>query len=126
MRKTAFSRPERPWSWESSTRATAPPLQPIPDQIDLRVGLFRDRELVMWYDREVHDVFANGKRAQGTHWVRQEEVPLEEGHTYCEAVVYTDPSDRQRVYFSIPRYYSGNTFTTNGTWGSSDPDDWNF
>ena len=103
------------------------PLQPIPDQIDLRVGLFRDRELVVWYDREVHDVFANGKRAQGTHWVRQEEVPLEEGHTYCEAVVYTDPSDRQLVYFSIPRYYSDNMFTTNGAlWGSSDPDDWNF
>ena len=50
--------------------------QPIPQEVDLRVGLFRDRELVMWYDREIYEYSLNGDPARGTRWVRPEEVAL--------------------------------------------------
>ena len=102
--------------------------QPIPQEVDLRVGLFRDRELVMWYDREIYEYSLNGDPARGTRWVRPEEVALEVGHTYYEAAVYTDEYGRQQVYTDSGWLYSGGgMLTTNGAMEASrDPADWSF
>ena len=56
----------------------------------IRVGLFRDRELVMWYEKS--------ENADSiTSWDRPE-MTLERGHIYCEAVVVTDEYGRERVF----------------------------
>lgn len=64
----------------------------------LQVGLFRDRELVVWYEEQERDTNYNGAPAKEYTWVRTRDVTLEPGHAYCEAAVYTDELGRQRVY----------------------------
>ncbi|WP_251317096.1 helix-turn-helix domain-containing protein [Flintibacter muris] len=64
----------------------------------LQVGLFRDRELVVWYEEQERNINYNGAPAKEYTWVRTQDVTLEPGCTYCEAAVYTDEFGRQRVY----------------------------
>lgn len=64
----------------------------------LRVGLFRDRKLLFWYEEQERDVYVNNVPAKEHGWLRTQEVTLESGHTYTEAAVYTDRLGRQRVY----------------------------
>lgn len=73
-----------------------------PEQPDtLRVGLFRDRKLLFWYEAQEQDTNYNGAPAKRYGWVRTQDVTLEPGHTYTEAAVYTDPLGRQRVYSDV-------------------------
>ena len=69
----------------------------------LRVGLFRDRELLLWYEEQERDVYVDNathhnERAKQYGWIRTQDVTLEPGHTYTEAAVYTDALGRQRIY----------------------------
>lgn len=67
----------------------------------LRVGLFRDRKLLFWYEEREYDIHNGGVTdKKGYDWVRTRDVTLEPGHTYTEAAVYTDALGRQRVYSS--------------------------
>lgn len=80
-------------------------LDQIPDPpTSLRVGLFRDRKLLLWYEGSAETFTAvTGTRSE-EHveyiWRRPRDVTLEPGHEYCEAAVYTDEYGRQRVYSS--------------------------
>lgn len=64
----------------------------------LRVGLFRDRKLLFWYEEQERDVYVNNVPAKEYGWLRTQDVTLEPDHAYIEAAVYTDPLGRQRVY----------------------------
>lgn len=68
----------------------------------LRVGLFRDRKLLFWYEEREYDIHNGGVTdKKGYDWVRTQDVTLEPGHSYTEAMVYTDPFGRQRVYSNV-------------------------
>lgn len=72
----------------------------------IRVGLFRDRKLVLWYEPGVRYLDAVDREVPG--WNLTEPVELEPDYEYCVAAVYTDEYGRQRVYpGSITRYKSG-------------------
>lgn len=90
----------------------------------LRVGLFRDRELVIWYEESAASTFSNGT----TSWDRPE-LTLERGHVYCEAVVVTDESGQERVFFAAPIEYSDQwqlVRNVDGAAYNSDPDNWTY
>lgn len=72
----------------------------------LRVGLFRDRKLLFWYEEQERNVYIDNVNQHNVltkehGWVRTREVTLEPGHTYTEAAVYTDLLGRQRVYSDV-------------------------
>lgn len=90
----------------------------------LRVGLFRDRELVMWYEESTDAAFSNGVTA----WDRPE-LALERGHVYCEAVVVTDTTGQERVCFAAPIEYSNQwqlVRNVDGAVYNSDPNNWTY
>ena len=98
---------------------------------DFKIGLFKDRELVMWYTETTHTIHSadDGTARQEPAWVREEEVTLERGHIYCEAVVVTDQFGRTRVYMDTPIEFR----ESEGEWGNVNsygdypsPDDWIF
>lgn len=103
----------------------------VPVSVDqLRVGLFRDRELVAWYTPREREVLVNGTPMIRWTWDLPEEVDLEPGYLYSEAAVYTDGYGRQRVYEDAPPVQYD---TRTGEWDyvdnyqlSSDPADWKF
>lgn len=64
----------------------------------LQVGLFRDRKLLLWYEGGMETENWNGTPAERYIWRRPQDVTLEPGHEYCEAIVYTDEYGRQRIY----------------------------
>ena len=97
--------------------------------MDLRVGLFRDKKLLMWYGEETVERIINGVPTQVRTWFRPQEIALEPGHEYVEAILYTDEYGRQRVYPDTPLTYDEQS----GQWGSAssgviqqDPSDWEF
>lgn len=65
------------------------------EKMDIRVGLFRDGELVLWYDKE----FAmNATRSQMIpYWNLPERVLLGPGHEFTQVAIYTDEHGRQLV-----------------------------
>lgn len=65
----------------------------LPIQINLRVGLFRDQELVQWFTEEER----GGHGAWRAFRSEQETFLLETGHAYCIAAVVTDEFDREWV-----------------------------
>ena len=95
---------------------------------ELKIGLFKDRELVMWYTETTHRVIGNdGVESQEPAWVREEAVTLERGYIYCEAAVVTDQFGRTRVYPDSPigfREDEGEWGPVDGGGYSSDPADW--
>ena len=105
------------WSWESE-----PPAQ-------VRIGLFQDRKLVMWYEKREVEININGVPTAETAWFRPREVELEPGSVYSEALLYTDAYGRQRVCYSEAIGYN----TAEQRWEtprryehSCDPADWTF
>lgn len=99
------------------------------DGMDLRVGLFRDRELVQWYEKRTVERNVNGELTQMTLWARTQAVTLEPGHEYTEAILYTDEYGRQRIYPDAPLVYD----EADGSWGGpgeyttdNDPAHWKF
>ena len=97
--------------------------------VSIRVGLFRDQELVLWYTETVRDVIVNGEPTTERVWVREDVFRLERGHIYCEAAVVTDQFGRERVYFDSPIEFR----EAEGEWGlvqteiySSDPGEWTY
>lgn len=94
----------------------------------IRVGLFRDRKLVLWYEPGVRYLDAVDREVPG--WNLTEPVELEPDYEYCVAAVYTDEYGRQRVYpGSITRYKSGPDSASAAAytpgWGE-DPAGWEF
>ncbi len=90
----------------------------------VRMGLFRDRELVMWYEPSTREIILNGKPAEEEVFLRPE-VTLDRGHVYCEAIVLTDEYGRERVYQDVWIEYRNGEWTNadGGEW-KSDPADW--
>jgi len=82
--------------------------QPGPSD-DLRVGLFRGRKLVQWFEPDIRSPGVYGVAADPPEpypcWTNPQEIPLEDG-SYCLAAVYTDESGRQRVYYADSFQYS--------------------
>ena len=97
--------------------------------MDLQVGLFRDNQLLFWYEEETVERNVDGVLTPVRLWYRPREVTLELGHEYTEAILYTDGYGRQRIYPDAPLAYD----ETDGTWGGpgeyttdNDPAHWNF
>ena len=97
--------------------------------MDLKVGLFRDRKLIQWYEKRTEERNVNGELTQVTLWARTQAVTLEPGHEYTEAILYTDQYGRQRIYPDTPLVYH----EEDGTWGGpgrytvdQDPSRWDF
>lgn len=72
---------------------------------EVRVGLFRDKKLVCWYEQTERLILVDGQEQMVTSYVRSQSVTLEPGHAYCLAVVVTDQYGRQRVYGDTPLVY---------------------
>lgn len=94
----------------------------------IRVGLFRDQKLVLWYEPGVRYLDAIDREVPG--WNLPELVKLEPDHEYCVAALYTDEYGRQRVYpGSFTRYDPGPDFASveayTPGWGE-DPAGWEF
>ena len=101
----------------------------LPDDIDLRVGLFRDQELVAWFQRQEEEYTLNGEPAKRTVWRPEGDITLEPGHVYCEAAVYTDIYGRQAVYADGPVEYNEweERWESVSPWNSfSTPEGWTF
>ena len=101
--------------------------QAIP--VSIRVGLFKDRELMLWYRETQRTVILNGEETLETVWERMEEIPLERGHIYCKAVIITDQFGRERVYAEDAIEFRDEE----GAWGmvrdnvyTHDPADWTY
>lgn len=99
------------------------------DSMDLQVGLFRDRELIQWYEKRTVERNVNGELTQVTLWARTQAVTLEPGHEYTEAILYTDQYGRQYIYPDAPLVYH----EADGSWGGpgqyttdNDPAHWKF
>ncbi len=70
---------------------------------DIRCGLFRDNELVMWYESGTVPVNSeDGGTPSQEPCFRRPQMTLERGHIYCEALVVTDEYGRERVYPDFP------------------------
>lgn len=107
-----------PWGWSPE-----PPAK-------VQVGLFRDKKLVMWYEERTEEININGTSTDVPAWFRLQEVELEPGHEYCEALLYTDAYARQRVYVGEAIAYDAGEQRWNSSHGgydySQDPADWKF
>ena len=93
----------------------------------LQVGLFRDRKLLLWYEGGMETENWNGTPTERYIWRRPQDVTLEPGHEYCEAIVYTDEFGRQRIYSDEGITYD----EADGHWTPSAPyrdglDNWEF
>ena len=100
-----------------------------PDRSQIQVGLFRDNELVLWYEERPYTYILDGKSVTTPAWYRPRDVVLEPGHEYAEALVYTDQYGRQMVYPDGPIVYDEES----GEWDSpgsyaliNDPAAWTF
>ena len=80
------------WNWEPE-----PPAQ-------VRVGLFQDQKLVLWYEQQDQEIMVYGPNSMGGKketqpgWYRPRDVELDPDSIYSEVLVYTDEYGRQRVY----------------------------
>ena len=100
-----------------------------PDRSQFQVGLFRDNELVLWYEERPYTYLLNGVSTTEPAWYRPRDVALEPGHEYAEALVYTDQYGRQMVYPDGPIVYDEGS----GEWDypgsytlNNDPAAWTF
>lgn len=96
----------------------------------LRVGLFRDQKLVMWYEGRTEPIQVDGADTEQYVWYRPSQVTLEPG-VYCEAAVYTDEYGRQMVYPGETEIYpveGGFSASASAAVyaGQSDPAGWEF
>lgn len=94
----------------------------------IRVGLFRDQKLLLWYEPGVRYLDAIDREVPG--WNLPELVKLEPDHEYCVAALYTDEYGRQRIYQGYSTTYnsvptSASAAAVTPGWGE-DPDEWEF
>lgn len=77
------------------------------EQIEgLRLGLFRDRKLVAWYEQLDGKPENYGGNWENTLFFRlSEEQTMEPGHGYCQAAVVVDRYGRERIYSGFPVEY---------------------
>ena len=68
----------------------------------VRVGLFRDRKLVVWYGEEQRKINVDGELRLMDFYVRPAGITMEKGSVYCEAAVVTDEYGRVRIYQDTP------------------------
>lgn len=100
-----------------------------PDQataVEIRVGLFRDQELLHWYREDTRTVTMNGVEIQQPCWTLDQTVTLEPGHIYAVAAVVTDSYGRTWIMIGssleydinvaiwTPAYYYRDTVTPDG------------
>ena len=98
----------------------------------LRVGLFRDQKLVEWLTEDMPPSGAPDPMSR-VFRLGRDEVPLENGHTYCVAAVVVDQYGREWV---VPNQTGSNAVSEDGEmihdWEiilegfSSDPADWEY
>ncbi len=67
------------------------------DGAQVRMGLFKDKVLVTWYETATDTILLDGTPTERTYFQRPETM-LEHGPLYQEAVVLTDQYGRERVY----------------------------
>ena len=98
---------------------------------ELRLGLFADRELVMWYDQldEKPDFFRGDWPENARYFIRPAAVKLDPEKIYCEAALVTDEYGRRWMVWDSPvRYDEGEKFCDSvdaDTAGlTTDPADW--
>lgn len=98
---------------------------------DLRVGLFADRELVMWYDEldEKPASFVGSWPEDARYFIRPAAVKLDPEKIYCEAALVTDEYGRRWMVWDSPvRYDEGEKFCSSVDVGPAeltmDPADW--
>lgn len=94
----------------------------------IRVGLFRDQKLLLWYEPGVRYLDAIDREVPG--WNLPELVKLEPDHEYCVAALYTDEYGRQRIYQGYSTTYNSDPTSASSAavtpgWGE-DPDEWEF
>ena len=80
---------------------------------NLRLGLFADRELVMWYDEldEKPASFVGSWLEDARYFVRPAAVKLDPEKIYCEAALVTDEYGRRWMVWDSPvRYDEGEKF----------------
>ena len=97
--------------------------------VEIRMGLFRDQKLVMWYREENRTVMYNGERQEMPHYIRDRDVTLEPGSFYCEAAVVTDEYGRVCVYADAPIEYNadrGCIQVDSWAYGPLSPEGWEF
>lgn len=103
---------------------------------DIRVGLFRDRKLLAWYE-PVEGIPPNfsGFDIQRDRFFRLEgEWTMEPGFVYCIAAMVTDNFGREMVYNSFPVKYEDEDgtgfyefYSPDGTVSfSGDPEEWDY
>ncbi len=99
------------------------------EAVQVRVGLFRDRKLVMWY--EPCEKPANYQGFEDFSFYRRPApVVLEKGPLYCIAAVVTDQYGREKVHYDAPAMcYDPETRrldpAPSGEWNDL-PADWSF
>lgn len=95
---------------------------------DIKVGLFRDKELLFWYEEEWKNVFVNGTPTQQLHYVRSKEVTLEQDRTYTQAAVVTDEYGRTKIYPGDSLVYEHGQWSHSGVTisQSADTSGWTF
>lgn len=98
---------------------------------ELRLGLFADRELVMWYDElaEKPASFVGSWPEDARYFIRPAAVKLDPEKIYCEAVLVTDEYGRRWMVWDSPvRYDEGEKFCSSVDVGpaglTTDPADW--
>ena len=93
------------YKWESDAALRIDP--ETLEQIEgLRLGLFRDRKLVAWYEQLDGKPANYGGDWENTLFFRlNEEQTMEPGHGYCQAVVVVDRYGRERIYSGFPVEY---------------------
>ena len=94
----------------------------------VRVGLFKDRKLLLWYTEEEdrQDWTEDGMR----FFRRPQDVALEDGAEYAEAAVITDQYGRTFVAQDAPEVYTAEDHALNLRGGSyssvADPSGWEY
>ncbi|MGN0984858.1 MAG: helix-turn-helix domain-containing protein [Candidatus Enterenecus sp.] len=84
-----------------------------------RVGLFADRELVVWFTPTTQDIMLNGVPTQEeTHILPKDSVVLAQGKEYCVAAVVVDEYGRQFVVTDIPIHWTGDGWTPVNSYNS--------
>lgn len=92
----------------------------------VRMGLFRDRKLVMWYEPSTQEIILNGELTEEDVFLRPQ-VTLDRGHAYCEALVLTDEYGREWVCQDIEVVYENGAWTgADGGELKRDPADWEY
>jgi len=96
---------------------------------EIRVGLFKDKELLVWYEPAVRPVINGntGKTEEDHGYKLRELVELQKGSVYCNCAVVETVSGRQIVCADTPiEYVDGDWTFANDYTITSNPADWKY